>query len=306
MISLLFKILADAAGFNKVIKTDLPATAKEGGKKAGKEGGSEFGKEFGNQVKGAVMSVIGAGAILGAVKTQIQNAAKLTKEAAKQGIPVEAMRELEIAAEAVGMSVDDLRSAAPAVVGQFIELMDAVKASGGIIDEETVKKLSELNADLKNLSSSVAVVIGPIVKVVSATLEVLLRTGRVIGGSAANLGGMFLPGSGLRQAGLQEIHSAMTSPLASFSSDNRLGSAAEAFNVGIQNFDESQYIQDKYKLSRFTSFSNRLTSMSGTAGAERDASIFSMIPGASKEMLQAIKENTGKMEQIKQTMEKKL
>jgi len=307
MISLIFKILADATGFNKTIKTDLPATAKEGGKKAGNEAGGSFGKEFGNQVKGAVMSVIGAGAILGAVKNQITNAAKLTKEAAKEGIPVEAMRELEIAAEAVGMSVEELRSAAPLVVRQFIELMDAVKASGGIIDEATVKQLAELNADLKNLSSSVAVVIGPIVKVVSATLEVMLRTGRVIGGSAANLGGMAVGNRELRQAGLEEIHSAMTSPLASFGSgNNRVSSAAGAFNTGVQNWDEGQYVQDKYKLGRFTEFSKRLTSMSGTAGTERDASIFSMIPGASKELLQAIKDNTGKMESIKQTMEKKL
>ena len=63
MISLIFKILADATGFNKTLKTDLPATAKEGGKKAGNEAGGSFGKEFGNQVKGAVMAAIGVSAI---------------------------------------------------------------------------------------------------------------------------------------------------------------------------------------------------------------------------------------------------
>lgn len=306
MISLIFKILADAAGFNRTMKTELPATAKEGGKKAGNEAGGSFGKEFGNQVKGAVMSIIGAGAILGAVKTQIANAAKLTKDAAKEGIPVEAMRELEIAAEAAGMSVEDLRSAAPVVVDKFIELMDAVKASGGIIDAATVKQLADLNNDLKTLSSSVSVIIGPIVKVVSATLEVLLRTGRVAGGSMVNLAGIGLGDENMRQGGLQEVHSALTSPLKSFSSNNRVSSAADAFNAGLQNWDESQAMADRYKFNKFSSFTKRLTSLSGTAGGERDASLVGMIPGASKELLQAIRENTGKMESIKQTMEKKL
>jgi hypothetical protein len=299
MISLLFKILADAAGFNKVIKTDLPATAKEGGKKAGKEGGSEFGKEFGSQVKGAVMSMIGAGAILGAVKSQIQNAAKLTKEAAREGIPVEAMQELQRAAEATGSSIESLRDAAPEVASEFMALIEAIKASGGIIDAETVKRLSDLEKDLKSLTGSVAVIIGPIVTAVSTVLELLIRAGQVVGGSAFNLGGLAVGNSNVAGEGLRVIEKALTTPLNSLKSNNPVASAANSFN-------ESERAQNQYKLERFTSFSNRLTSLSGTAGADRDASIFSMIPGASKELLQAIKDNTGKMESMKQTLEKKL
>lgn len=143
MISLLFKILADAAGFNRTMETELPATAKKGGEKAGKEAGGTFGKEFGSQVKGAVLSAIGAGAIVAAIKKTLEEAADIAKESAQGGISVEATQELRRASKLTGLSVEQLKASATTAPQEFSALMRYVQKTGGpALDKADVETLT--------------------------------------------------------------------------------------------------------------------------------------------------------------------
>jgi hypothetical protein len=105
--------------------------------------GKAAGKELGNQFKSAVMSYIGAGAIIGAARKLMATAQRLTSEAATEGVDVEALQELKEAAELTGMTIKDLREAAPESIEKFSELMEAIQKSGGILDAQVVADLQE-------------------------------------------------------------------------------------------------------------------------------------------------------------------
>lgn len=158
MISLIFKILADATGFNKTLKTDLPATAKEGGKKAGNEAGGSFGKEFGNQVKGAVMAAIGVSAIAAAIRKSVEDAKDIATEAAKGGISVEAAQELQRASKISGLSVDEIKASATTAPEQFSALMRYVQKTGGPkMGESDVETLTGTGDLFSGIGSAIAI-----------------------------------------------------------------------------------------------------------------------------------------------------
>jgi len=149
MISLIFKILADATGFNKTLKTDLPATAKDAGKASGKAAGSEFGKEFGSQVKGTIIGAIGLGAITAAVREAVNKGAEIAKEAGKLGLSPEATQELQKASEITGLSVKDLQAGAMKAPKEFSALMEDVRSNNLTLSNSETGTLS----DVKDLSS---------------------------------------------------------------------------------------------------------------------------------------------------------
>lgn len=154
MISLIFKILGDATGFNRTMTRDLPQAAKKGGETAGKEAGSSFGKEFGSQVKGAIMGVIGVGALASAIKKSVEQAAEIAKSAATTGISVEATQELQRASKLTGLSVEKLREAATKAPEQFAALMRQVQAQGGpTMNEAEVETLTGLRGLFSNIGA---------------------------------------------------------------------------------------------------------------------------------------------------------
>lgn len=158
MISLIFKIAADAAGFNRTLKTEMPATAKAAGKTAGKESGAEFGKEFGNQVKGAVMSVIGISAIAAAIKKAVTDAGEIAKEASAGGIGVEAAQELQRAAKLTGLSVEEVKASATTAPEQFASLMRYVQKTGGPkLGQSDVETLTSTGDLFSGISSAIAI-----------------------------------------------------------------------------------------------------------------------------------------------------
>ncbi len=193
MISLIFKILADAAGFNKALKTEMPATAKEAGKKAGKESGSEFGKEFGNQVKGAVMSVIGVSAIAAAIRKSVEQAKEIAKEASASGVSVEAAQELQRAAKLTGLTVEEVKASAKTAPEQFSNLMRYVQKTGGPkLGQSDVETLTSTGDLFTGISSAIAIGFSKAASFVGgATLDVAGRASLGLGsiGQSVGLGG---------------------------------------------------------------------------------------------------------------------
>lgn len=171
MISLIFKILADATGFNKTLKTDLPATAKEGGKKAGNEAGGSFGKEFGNQVKGAVMSAIGVSAIAAAIRKSVEDAKGIATEAAKGGISVEAAQELQRASKISGLSVDEIKASATTAPEQFSALMRYAQKTGGPkMAESDVEELTSIGSGFSGAGSAIGIIASKVSSAVTGTV----------------------------------------------------------------------------------------------------------------------------------------
>jgi hypothetical protein len=128
------------------------------------QAGKVAGKELGTQFKSAVMAYIGAGAIIGAARKLMGEAQKLTSDAMKEGVDVEALQELQKAAELTGMTIKDLREAAPDSIEKFTELMDAIQNSGGLLDKDVVEDLQFAADTLEEVTNSFAPILGGLVR----------------------------------------------------------------------------------------------------------------------------------------------
>lgn len=299
MISLIFKILGDATGFNRTVKTDVPNAAKEGGKKAGKVAGSEFGKEFGQQMKSGIMSFIGAGAIIGAVRKQITEATKLTADAAKEGIGVEGFQELTRAAEAMGITVKDLRAVFPEAAEEISKLLESVRSSGGIIDKDTVNQLADAGADLRDFTNQFSPVVSMLLRAAQLLIEIPVRLGRIIGAAIVMLGGAAVGSKNSMRGGYDEIVSALTTPLLPDPQRrNRIRADAEAANAGVEASRAREAEAKAVWLSQIADLSN--------AGPQRDMAMMRMVPGMSEEMLDALNEMSSKLTSIDGSLKTKL
>lgn len=148
MISLLFRILGDATGFNRVMQRDMPESAKKGGQKAGKEAGSAFGKEFGSQIKGAIGSAIGVSAILAAIKKSMAGATQIQVEARKLGVSVEAYQELQRASKYSGLSISDIETMAKDNPAKFKQTMAAAESTYPIKSADEIASLASADKSL--------------------------------------------------------------------------------------------------------------------------------------------------------------
>lgn len=154
MIGLLFRIGGDNSPFKKAMN-DTKATARQKG--------GEVGKEFGTQFKSAVMSFIGAGAIIAALKKAMTAAVKIEQGAIKLDISTDAFQELTKAAELLGMSVDELKEVAPKAAKEFEDLMQTVRDSGGIIDANAVSALADASDVFDQATARLYEIVGPLV-----------------------------------------------------------------------------------------------------------------------------------------------
>lgn len=156
MISLLYRILGDASP----LKRTLDGTGKDA-----REAGSNAGKYFGTQFKNQVLRFIGIGAVVSQVSKVIGEAVRIQGEAMREGLGVEAMQELQRAAELTGMTVEELRKSAPEVAGAFTEMMQTIQKSGGILDADTVRELSNASFALKDFARDLApLLVKPVVE----------------------------------------------------------------------------------------------------------------------------------------------
>lgn len=122
MVSLLFRFSGDSSPLIRALDA-MSGPAKRAG--------DVVGKEFGTQMKQTVLRYIGAGAIINVIRKTMTDAMQVQGEAIREGLGVEPMQELAKAAAAAGMTVKELREAAPGVADSFVKLMEAVKGSGG-------------------------------------------------------------------------------------------------------------------------------------------------------------------------------
>jgi len=153
MFRLIFKILADAAGFNRTLKTDMPAAAKEGGKRAGHAAGSEMGKVMGAQIKAGIMRYLGAGALLGALTKFATDASEVVKGAMQKGLSTDAFQEMQKAMELTGLSYDELVEKASLAPAEFTKLMETIRANGGIIPQDAIDGLKQTKELMDGMKS---------------------------------------------------------------------------------------------------------------------------------------------------------
>lgn len=150
MISLVFKILADAAGWRKTVNEELPKDAK----RAGAAAGHGAGKEFGNQMKSAVMSYLGAGAILGALRTQATKATEILRDAQQAGLDPQGFQELTKASEETGKSIEELQRLARELPEDFDAMMKGIRERGGFFTEDDLQSLREVKTAMDEASNS--------------------------------------------------------------------------------------------------------------------------------------------------------
>lgn len=151
MFKLIFRILADATGFNRTLKTDLPVVAKESGNKAGKAAGDEMSKVMGAQLKAGIMRYLGAGALLSVATKAVMDAATMMADAVKLGLDPEAYQELTKAIAMTGLTMDELRKKAVETPEAFAKLMETVRAQGGILPKETIEQLVQAKVAMDEL-----------------------------------------------------------------------------------------------------------------------------------------------------------
>lgn len=118
--------------------------------------GSEAGKAFGGQFKSVVLRFIGAGAIVSQVQKVMQEAVKVESDAMREGLDVEAMQELNRAAEQTGLTIKELQETAPMVAKEFVAMMDSIKTGGGFLDKATVESLADAAYDLNRFTRDLA------------------------------------------------------------------------------------------------------------------------------------------------------
>jgi len=129
--------------------------AKKDAEKAGKGIGQSIGSTVQAQFKGTLLRFLGAGAVIGVVKNIMQQAVQIQRDALKEGISVEAFQELSKGAERLGISVAELRKAAPDIpsFGRFMEL---IQSRGGIMDQKTIDAFNRLSDSLVTFTAAVA------------------------------------------------------------------------------------------------------------------------------------------------------
>lgn len=137
-----------------------------------REAGKVAGKEFGNQFKSLAMSFIGLGAFKSTLQRVVQDALRIDQDALKSGLGIEAFQELEKAAQMTGLSVKELQENAPKAAEEFIRMMEAIRAEGGIIDEKTVEEIADVAEQWQKLMDNMVPVVAGFLKLVNATIGV--------------------------------------------------------------------------------------------------------------------------------------
>jgi len=151
MVNLLWRFIGDLNPLKKSFNESERAAEKSG---------SAAGKAFGGQFKSAVMRFIGAGAVISQVQKLMQESVRIQGEAMREGLGVEQMQELQRAAELTGMTIEELRKAAPEIAGPFTDMMNAIRESGGFLDAATVNQLSDAAFTLRGFVRDLAPLVG--------------------------------------------------------------------------------------------------------------------------------------------------
>lgn len=118
--------------------------------------GSDAGKAFGQQFKSVVLRFIGAGAIVSQVQKIMQEAVRIESDAMREGMGVEAMQEIQRAAEQTGLTIKELQETAPMVAKEFVAMMESVKSAGGFLDKATVESLADASYELNRFTRDLA------------------------------------------------------------------------------------------------------------------------------------------------------
>jgi hypothetical protein len=297
MISLIFKILGDATGFKRTVNKEVPDAAREAGKKAGHQAGATFGKEFGQQLKSGIMMFVGAGAIIAAIRKEIEEATKLKSEATAAGIGVEEMQMLEKAAELTGMTVKEIQKTALLASESFVKLMEAVQGTGGIMDKATVELLVQAGQDLKEVSEKMAPAIVTLVKGVNMALGFFQKAVEFGVGAAYGVKGVLTGNKEDEAIGDQLMADAWNAPTTR-PRTNAPQDAADAYKQSVKTAQANQARDTNWWLKKVANLSN--------AQDQRDLAQMQMVPGMSKEMLDALNEMSQKLTNIDQNLVKKL
>lgn len=180
MISLLYRIAADINPFRMAMKQVEGSASKAG---------ADAGKAMAAQMKAAVTRFLGAGAIIGGVMKASVDAQKTIADANAMGIGVEAMQELEIAAKKTGLSISDLIERSKQAPKAFSDLMESIRAGGGIIPKETLEDLNRAGEAIDSITNSAKIAVAYVWKALTGIAKVITYGAFAGAGSAATMVG---------------------------------------------------------------------------------------------------------------------
>jgi hypothetical protein len=156
MLSLLYKIAGDISPMRRALG-DVAKEAEVTGKKAGAAlssgikagagggGGARGGAFNRDQMRSVLTRYLGAGAIIGTANLATSESAETLKGAAEAGLSPEAFQELKKAADATGLSIDELKKSASEFPVEFAKLMSSIRGGLDIVDDKTVRQLAQLD-----------------------------------------------------------------------------------------------------------------------------------------------------------------
>jgi hypothetical protein len=228
MISLLFRFYGDS--------TPLKQEAEKAKNEMSKAG-VDIGKEFGNQLKGAVMSTVGIGAVVGLFKSAFSEASKAIKGTNLTGGSPGGEIALNRAMEATGMTREQIMEVAAAEPRKFEAMMKRFETP---IPDETIRgsvdALTDLTIAVKNTADTMISAAANI-----ATANTGVMTGFPVIGSTG-----FSPG-GLTPSQMRFNNQGATEPVRAFIDAARSKFESDAdFNAKVDR--ENRTIEELQKL----------------------------------------------------------
>lgn len=200
--------------------------------KAAKSSGTSAGQHFGNEFKSTMLRFIGAGAIISQVNRLVQQAVQIEAGAMREGLGIEAFQEMQRLAEMTGRSIKELRESGginSEVAEKLASALEAVRASGGILDSSTVQQLAEAAYEFRQATRAIAPVLSGALRLFNITREIGQRGMEATAGTWMTLmGGVFGNRPDWMETGAGIVRDAFTTPLESPSGNVRLAAERSA------------------------------------------------------------------------------
>lgn len=242
------------AGFGIFGKVSVDGSALKQVASQAKAAFAPVGDNIGQQLKGQIMNYLGGAAIAAAVKKTIENATEIRAGANKAETGTDRFQVMKRVADDAGESVDTLvqilkDGGAPAeeLAKNLADAEEQMKATGQIIDDQTVQRLAELGDKIKDLMGKLAPFFGSVLDWAQKLYAMGAKGADLATGKATSwigkIGKLFgISGSeNLIQAGQEQFDEAMASH---WSSDLTKKSNASiqkaAFDVAAEKEDQER------------------------------------------------------------------
>jgi hypothetical protein len=147
------RALGDVAKEAEVTGKKAGAALSSGIKAGAGGGGGARGGIINRDVRSLLTRTLGAGAVIGVARKATSESAETLKGAAEAGLSPEAFQELKKAADATGLSIDELKKSASEFPVEFAKLMSSIRGGLDIVSDKTVRQLAQIDREMDTVWS---------------------------------------------------------------------------------------------------------------------------------------------------------